>query len=75
MRNRNSKPNSKETKIRKHLLAHKSLTPLQALTNFGHMRLADVVYDLRREGYRIENIGDPGKHAKYYRPLPELKRK
>jgi hypothetical protein len=60
---------SKEDKIRKCLLAYQSLTPLEALRYFGHMRLADVVLDLRREGVNIKNLNEkfPNKHAIYQR--------
>lgn len=62
------KKGSKEERIRKCLLAHNQLTPLEALKYFGHMRLADVVYDLRLEGHDVKNIGKPGKHAVYFLP-------
>ena len=62
------KRGSKEERIRKCLLAHNQLTPLEALKYFGHMRLADVVYDLRKEGHDVKNVGRPGGHANYYIP-------
>lgn len=49
---------SKEHKIRTCLLAGQTLTPQEALNYFGHMRLADVVLDLRREGHNIVNLNE-----------------
>jgi hypothetical protein len=58
---------SKESKIRQCLLAGNKLTPLECLNYFRHMRLADVVLDLRREGHRIVNLNEKHRnlHAVY----------
>ena len=35
----------------------KSITPMDALNRWGCFRLGARVYDLRRKGYEIENVG------------------
>ena len=39
--------------ILKHLRTRGSITPLEALTEYGCMRLGARVYDLKRMGHRI----------------------
>lgn len=39
--------------IRKHLLRHNSITPLEALRKFGCMRLAARIGELREEGFSV----------------------
>ena len=39
--------------VRRHLEAGNKITPLQALRQFGAMRLAHIIYKLRCEGYKI----------------------
>lgn len=41
-------------KILKHLKAGGTITSLKALREFGCMRLASRIYDLRRKGHLIE---------------------
>jgi hypothetical protein len=36
-----------------HLNTYDSITPLEALTRYGIMRLADVVFKLKADGYHI----------------------
>lgn len=43
-----------KAEVRKALLAGKKLTPLAALREYGCMRLADIVFKLRKEGMDIE---------------------
>ena len=42
-----------------------SLTPLEALEKFGSFRLGAIIFDLKQEGYEIENVGE-SKHGKHY---------
>ena len=49
-------PNFKQTKkdkIRSYLMTGNSLTSLTALANFGTMRLAAIIHDLKKEGDEI----------------------
>lgn len=39
--------------IYQHLVSHGSITPLEALNEYGCMRLGARIYDLRRAGHRI----------------------
>jgi hypothetical protein len=43
-------------RIRQHLLARKSITPLQALKRYGCFRLAARICELRKEGLAVRNI-------------------
>lgn len=45
---------SQEVQIFNHLKRHGSITPLQALNEYGCMRLAARVCDLRGQGHHIE---------------------
>ena len=49
--------------ILNHLLSGKSITPLEALEKYGCFRLGARIYDLKRQGYDIENNGE--KFAEY----------
>ena len=43
-----------------------TLTPIDALNRFGCFRLGARIWDLRKKGYEIDNIGaDDGNYAKY----------
>lgn len=65
-------PKSKQQRIKKFLKNGGRLTPMQALKRFGCFRLAAVVKRLKDEhGMWIENIGEPGKHAKYIALTPD----
>lgn len=44
---------TQKANILAHLQAGKSITPLQALKQFGCFRLADIVYKLRGDGHQI----------------------
>jgi len=48
-----TKRDSQCTKILRHLQRNRRLTPLDALTSFGCMRLAARIRDLRKAGNRI----------------------
>lgn len=46
---------TKTSEILKYLQSHKKgLTPADAYRKFGSMRLADVVFNLRKQGHDIE---------------------
>mgnify|MGYP003634516554 CR=1 FL=1 len=48
--------------ILKHLQDGNGITPLTALQNYGCFRLAAVVFDLKKEGWKIRtNVGTNGK--------------
>ena len=60
---------SQTNQLRAALLAGRSLTPMDALRDFGCFRLAARVADLRREGLPIECVSETknGKSfARYY---------
>ena len=56
-----------------YLKAHGSISPLEALAEFGCYRLGARVFDLRRDGHSIETHiehgidrnGDPMRYARY----------
>lgn len=53
--------------IRRHLLTRGSITPLEALRDYGCMRLGGRVFELRREGMAIETRVPPeGKRYAIY---------
>lgn len=39
--------------IRRHILKHNSITPMEALKHYGCMRLAARIRDLRNEGFSV----------------------
>jgi hypothetical protein len=41
--------------IKKHLQSGRSITPLQALSMYGCLRLGARIYDLKREGLDIDS--------------------
>ena len=45
---------SQAQRILNHLQAGKHLTPLEALTRFGCLRLSGRIMELREAGYRID---------------------
>lgn len=45
---------SQTKKILAHLKSGKTITPLEALAEFGCLRLSGRIYDLRRDGHQIE---------------------
>ena len=68
------KGQSQRERIRRHLDAGGSLTPLQALVLFGCMRLGARIYDLQRQGYpvRCEMVRlSNGKRVARYRKSEE----
>lgn len=70
-------------KIRRHLESGETITPLQALQEYGTMSLPYHVFALRREGYdirtRIKTSFSGRRYAEYYmvssnvmEPRPQL---
>jgi hypothetical protein len=48
------------------LMRGETITPLDALRRFGCMRISARIWDLRHEGYKIENVGaDEANYAAY----------
>jgi hypothetical protein len=52
-------------------LAHKPITPLEALQEYGCFRLGARIWDLKRKGHAIEvemvEVGEEGKRVAQYR--------
>lgn len=61
-------------KILRHMEDHGSITPLEALGEYGIMRLASRVSDLKHLGYPVRRVMETGKnrygesiaYARYY---------
>lgn len=47
---------SQKSQILEYLQTGKSITPMDALKLFGCFRLSGRIYDLKKKGYRIEEI-------------------
>jgi hypothetical protein len=45
---------SQNLQIRKHLESGKSITPLEALSRYGCLRLGARIYDLKRDGLPVK---------------------
>jgi hypothetical protein len=60
---------TQKSEIFDHLKRHGTITPLQALNNYGCMRLAARIDELRGQGHRIETdlIERGGKRFAMYR--------
>jgi len=63
---------SQKQQVANYLQSGKSLTPIQALTKFGSLRLAAIIFNLKADGFKIKtelmNIGTkkkPRNVAKY----------
>lgn len=39
--------------VLKHLMEGKEITPLEALKEYGSLRLGAIIFELRKEGYNI----------------------
>lgn len=60
-------------RVLEHIRERGSITPLEALKEYGIMRLASRVCDLKRRGYEIERTietaknrnGEPVRYARY----------
>lgn len=44
---------SQKEQVLEHLQHNKSITPLEALTQYGAYRLSAIIYDLKKDGYSI----------------------
>ena len=68
---------SQKAMIRAHLLDGKSITPLEALNNFGSLRLSAIIFRLREEGLPIEmerlQVSPKKRVARYYIKPENLK--
>jgi hypothetical protein len=55
--------NTQKENVLNHLKSGKSITPLEALQEYGCFRLADRIFVLRQDGYNIitNNITENGK--------------
>lgn len=57
-----------------HILAYGSITAAEAYSQYGCMRLASRICDLKRKGYNIGKVleegknryGEPERHARYF---------
>lgn len=72
-----NKKMSKQNKILDHLMKWKSITPLEALSEYGCFRLSSRIFDLRSEGYPIKmvlvyNIDTGSRYAKYWMDFHKL---
>ena len=61
-------------RILRHLCDHGSITTLEAIQEYGVMRLASRIHDLRRQGFDISGetvaaknrYGEPTRFSRYY---------
>jgi len=58
---------TQKAQVKRHLLLYGSITPLQALDNYGCFRLASVINRLRNEGWKITTIMAIGEEINYAR--------
>lgn len=49
-------------RVLQHLQAYGSITPLEAMQEYGIMRLGARIYDLKKMGYSIDKIIETGKN-------------
>lgn len=57
-----SKKNTQLNRILAHLQEHETITPLEALSEYGCYRLGARIADLRNQGYDIETKITSGKN-------------
>ena len=55
---------SQNKKVLAFMKLHQSITPMDAMSNFGCMRLAARIDDLKCQGHLIKNLNKSG-YAKY----------
>ena len=48
---------TKKQKVLEHLLKGSTLSPLEAFNRYKTMRLSAIIFDLKKDGYPIANIG------------------
>jgi hypothetical protein len=64
---------SKKVLIRKWLESGKAITPKEAYSMFGSMRLAAIIHDLKQDGFKFETEiikNGRSKYARYRLDLP-----
>ena len=60
------KKKTKKDKVLAHLMNGQSITPMEALTEYGSFRLGAIIFDLRAEGHKINTeIAKGSGHAIY----------
>ena len=65
---------TQKDKIIDYIHKYGSITPLDALREFGCMRLATRIFELKEDGYKIKTVieksknknGEPVHYARYY---------
>jgi hypothetical protein len=62
----NENTQSQCTNILNHLLSGKTINPLQALNKYGCFRLGARIYDLKQDGFNIDNRMIIAKNGKKY---------
>ena len=73
-------PTKQTTKILRHIRQHGSITPLEALQEYGIMRLASRMCDIKRAGFEVHKemetsnnrYGEAVRYARY--TIPELRK-
>ena len=58
---------TQKEQIKKYLLSRKTITPIQALNEFGCFRLAAVIYKLKNEGLKIVTEMEYNKNKQFAR--------
>lgn len=60
---------TKTEKVRQHLLAGRSITPIEALDEYGSFRLSSIIKTLRDRGYaiRTEMVAYPDTGSRFAR--------
>ena len=48
---------TKKQKVLEHLLKGLTISPLEAFNRYKTMRLSAIIFDLKKDGYPIANIG------------------
>ena len=61
---------SQKDSILQHLVSHQQITPIDALNEYGCFRLAARIYDLRLEGFDIEEERHADGYAVYRMAAP-----
>jgi hypothetical protein len=64
-RNRKEQENSKQTKVKKHLIEKGSIDKKIAKELYGTKRLPAIINRLRSKGYNIISVKNPSKHITY----------
>ncbi|MBU1308795.1 MAG: helix-turn-helix domain-containing protein [Gammaproteobacteria bacterium] len=66
---------TQEDRVLNHLMQGRTITPFQALNEYGSLRLGAIIYDLKHKGHNIinewEHNQDTGKRYARYRLMPK----